>query len=204
MVHRREIDGAEVVLGNQGDLYKRAMTWWDHDTGSVWSQPSGEAILGPRKGQRLELLPSTLTTWGAWTAEHPETLALDAGGGPTSFALDDMLIVVDLERGEPVGVPYLDLQEVTVVNVEVADTPVAVVLDPTTGSWAALSRQLPDGRIVELQAREGGLHAGDGLRWTALGRPLGGQAPPLQPLPSFTSFPRDFAAHFPGSRIVRG
>lgn len=51
MVHRRELDGAEIVFGNQGALYKDAMTWWDHDTGSVWSQPTGEAILGPRKAK---------------------------------------------------------------------------------------------------------------------------------------------------------
>jgi hypothetical protein len=63
MVHRRDIDGRGVVFGNQGDLYMNAMTWWDHDTSSVWSQPTGEAILGPLKGERLELVPSTLTEW---------------------------------------------------------------------------------------------------------------------------------------------
>ena len=63
MVHRRDIDGRGVVFGNQGDFYMNAMTWWDHDTSSVWSQPTGEAILGPLKGERLELVPSTLTEW---------------------------------------------------------------------------------------------------------------------------------------------
>ena len=75
MVHRRELDGEEVIFGNQGALWGNAMTWWDHDTGSIWSQPLGEAILGPRKGERFELLPSTLTTWEAWQSAHPETLA---------------------------------------------------------------------------------------------------------------------------------
>jgi hypothetical protein len=34
MVHRRIVDGEEVVFGNQGALYMNAMTWWDHTTGS--------------------------------------------------------------------------------------------------------------------------------------------------------------------------
>ena len=72
------------------------MTWWDHDTGSVWSQPLGEAILGPRAGARLDLVPSTLTTWNAWRTAHPQTLALDAPGSPSSrFDLERMAVVVD-------------------------------------------------------------------------------------------------------------
>ena len=66
MVHRREVDGEPIVLGNHGALFGNAMTWYDHETGSVWSQPTGEAILGPLTGTKLELLPSTLTTWGDW------------------------------------------------------------------------------------------------------------------------------------------
>lgn len=64
-VHRRELDGEPVLFGNQGALWSNAMTWWDHQTGSIWSQPLGEAIAGPYKGRRLDLLPSTLTTWSA-------------------------------------------------------------------------------------------------------------------------------------------
>ena len=52
------------------------MTWWDHETGSLWSQPNGEAIDGPRVGDQLELLPSSLTTWSDWLSVHPESLAL--------------------------------------------------------------------------------------------------------------------------------
>ena len=85
MVHRRELDGAAVVLGNQGHLFGNAMTWWDHETGSIWSQPRGEAILGPLTGARLELWPSTLTTWDAWRTAYPETRALDVPGWATGL-----------------------------------------------------------------------------------------------------------------------
>lgn len=71
MVHRREVDGEVLVFGNQGALWGNAMTWWDHGTGSVWSQPLGEAIVGPMKGDRLELMASQLSSWSTWKQEHP-------------------------------------------------------------------------------------------------------------------------------------
>ena len=54
-----------------------AMTWYDHETRSIWSQPWGRAIIGPLKGVQLNLLSSRLTTWASWKQEHPETLAMD-------------------------------------------------------------------------------------------------------------------------------
>ena len=54
----------------------RAMTWYDHKTQSIWSQPWGRAIIGPLKGVQLFLIPSQVTTWGSWKQEHPETLAM--------------------------------------------------------------------------------------------------------------------------------
>jgi hypothetical protein len=54
------------VFGNQGGLFMNAMTWWDHESESVWSQPWGRAIAGPLKGIELELLPSELVPWETW------------------------------------------------------------------------------------------------------------------------------------------
>ena len=58
------------------------MTWYDHATGSVWSQPLGAAIAGPQVGRRLALLPAQFTTWGQWRAAYPHTLLLADGGIP--------------------------------------------------------------------------------------------------------------------------
>lgn len=54
----------------------RAMTWWDHETGSIWSQPIGTALIGPLRGTTLTLLPSALVPWASWRGEHPNTLVL--------------------------------------------------------------------------------------------------------------------------------
>ena len=57
LVHRREVNGETLVFGVQGALWMNAMTWWDHATGSIWSQPLGEAIAGPLRGETVQLVP---------------------------------------------------------------------------------------------------------------------------------------------------
>ncbi len=76
LAHDRRLDGTTITFGNQGALYKGAMTWYDHDTGSIWAQPYGQAIAGPRAARTLARIPAQLTTWGEWQSAHPDTLAL--------------------------------------------------------------------------------------------------------------------------------
>ena len=149
MVHRREIDGRPVIFGNQGALWGNAMTWWDHDTGSVWSQPLGEAIAGPLKGETLELLPSTLTTYGAWKSAHPGGYALNAPAGRAGSNLTRMAVVVDFgDEAAAYSIPAL--REFGPRNDTVAGVPIVVLTDPVNpDQWAVFSRRLDD-RIVTL------------------------------------------------------
>ncbi|MCH8991219.1 MAG: DUF3179 domain-containing protein [Acidobacteria bacterium] len=204
MVHRRQIDGEDIVFGNQGALWGNAMTWWDHDTGSVWSQPIGEAILGPRKGERIELLPSSLTLWGAWKEEHPRTVALDVPAGFDRFSLSQMALVIDFGTDVAAySVPLL--REVGVVNDVVAGLEVAVLIDPTNDQrWAVFSRRLDD-TIVELSIVDGevvDVASGtrfDPIRGIGRGGDLDGEI--LDLLPAFTSFPKDVPTFWPEARF---
>ena len=201
MVHRREIDGEAVLFGNHGALYGNALTMFDHATGSVWSQISGEALLGPLAGERLELVPSPLTAWSTWRREHPGTLALDAAGGRSGFDVDDTHIAIELGE-QSLAVPVAELRETGVANVEVADVPVAVVAEPVPGGWwAVYSRQLDD-RGVTLRLEGATLVKVDGPgRWGGVrGLPEeGGQR--LDPLGALTIFPSDFEVHFPDGQV---
>jgi hypothetical protein len=203
MVHRRSIDGEPILLGNQGALWGNAMTWWDHDTGSLWSQPIGEAILGPLKGTKLDLLPSTLTTWGAWTSSNPGTLALDVHAWPTGFELEDMSIVVDLGT-ETVAYSIPALRDIGVVNDVVGGAEIAVVVDPEhEDRWAVFSRRLNDSTTTFAISGADLVDTVSGTTFDPfLG--VGGEGPladqNLDKLPAFTSFPEDVATFFPEAR----
>ena len=204
MVHRRQIDGNAVLFGNQGALWGNALTWWDHETGSVWSQPMGEALAGPNKGKTLDLIPSTLTTWDAWRTAHPDTLALDAATNQSRFKLDDMAIVLEIGN-DPTAFPVPAIREFGVVNEIVDGAPVAVLFDPADDDrWVVFSRLLDD-QIVTLAIRnESLLDVESGSTWDpvtgrALAGPLKGLIMDL--LPGFTSFPQDFLSFWPEGRI---
>jgi len=204
MVHRRSIENREIVFGNQGALWGNAMTWFDYETGSIWSQPLGEAILGPAKGTKLELLPSTLTQWGEWKRLHPDTEALDSPGGATRFALTQMSIVLSF-RDDSAAYPMRDLTEV--VNDEVDGVPVAIVVEPDRSeSWTVFSRTLDDGVIVTLAFSDDGnlIDTISGTtfhisRGTGIEGPLADQI--LDQLPAFTSFTKDYFTFYPEGRI---
>ncbi len=192
MVHRRTIEGEVLVFGNQGALWRNAMTWWDHDSGSIWSQPQGEALAGPRQGQRLDLLPSQFTSWRAWREAHPATLALDAPGQATGFDLADFYIVVDL----PVGTrayAVSDLRQVGIINDSLGELDLAVVLDPDDHDrWAVFARTIGDQIIdveidgSEIRDRRTG-STFDPVSGLSLSGPLAGLT--LTRLPTLTTFP---------------
>ena len=204
MVHRRIINGQEVVFGVQGALLGNAMTFWDHDTGSIWSQPTGEAVAGPRRGQRLETLPVSYTTWEAWREIHPTSLALDVSAGATGFDLDRMAIVLDL-AGDAVGFRYRDVAELGVVNDVVGGLEVAVVVDPSDQNrWETFARRLGD-RVLTLAIENGSLidretgTTWDPVRGLGVSGALAGES--LGVLPGFTIFPSDFGSFWPNGRF---
>ena len=206
MVHRREVNGETLIFGVHGALWGNAMTWWDHSTGSIWSQPLGEAIAGPRKGQTVELVASEFTTWGAWRDEHPGTLALDAPAGPSGFDLADFYIVVDF-TDEARAYPVPDLRRAGVVNDVVAGLEIAVVSDPTEPDrWAVFSRRVGD-TVVELEVDGEVLRdtvsgtTFDPTRGFALDGELQGEI--LDLLPGLTSFPGDYDTFWPDGTVWR-
>ena len=204
MVHRRQVEDETLIFGVHGALLGNAMTWWDHSTGSIWTQPTGEAIAGPRKGETVELLASQFTSWRAWRDAHPETLALDVPAGPSSFDLTDFLIVVDFsEEAAAYAIP--DLRRVGVVNDVVAGVPVAVVSDPADPTrWAVYSRTLA-GEVREFDMVDGFLvDRESGTQFTAA-RGLGIDGPladeVLDQVAAFTAFPDDFPTFWPDGRV---
>lgn len=68
--------GGPTTFGVSGKLWRDALVMYDRSSRSLWSQIDGVAKAGPRNGDRLESIPSQVTTWRAWRSLHPETLVL--------------------------------------------------------------------------------------------------------------------------------
>ena len=204
MVHRRDVEGDTLIFGVHGALWGNAMTWWDHDTGSIWSQPLGEAIAGPRKGQTLELLPVSFSTWEAWRDAHPDTLALDAPASRTGFDLEEFLIVVDF-GAEAVAYPATEVQDRGAINDVVAGLEIAVVADPADPQrWRVFSRRLDDATVVLAIDGDRLVDQDSGSTWDpvtglAIDGPRRGDF--LDILPALTSFPGDYDTFWPDGTV---
>ena len=72
----RRVDGEETVFGVSGLLFRDALVMYDEATDSLWSQLAARAIQGQMTGASLDLEAATITSWGAWREDHPETVVL--------------------------------------------------------------------------------------------------------------------------------
>ena len=81
MVFDAHAAGRSLNFGVSGLLYRSDVLLYDRQTESLWSQIKQEAVTGKLMGTRLQLVPSTQTTWGAWKKQHPDTLVLSTQTG---------------------------------------------------------------------------------------------------------------------------
>jgi len=204
-VHDRRIAGTARVFGNQGWLYMRAMTWWDHETRSIWSQPIGTALVGPLRGTRLPLLPSALVPWETWWQEYPDTLVLDE----PAFALfretprDDFVIGIALGPHAK-AYRFRDAARAGVINDAVGPHPVLVYADARSRRVQTFLRRLREqtltftrrgGRLVD--ERTGSTW--DPVTGIALEGPLRGEV--LRVVPHNSSFDWAWLDFYPHTEI---
>ncbi len=118
----------------------RAMTWWDHDTNSIWSQPWGRAIRGELKGIELFLLPSELTTWGSWKAEHPDTLG----------SMHNLAILYQ-DQGKYDQAESLQTKALEIIQRVMRPEHPGTRSGPPLAATATLYRSIPDGPLTSLR-----------------------------------------------------
>lgn len=78
LVYDRIVEGQELTFGVSGYLLHNNLVLYDHQSNTLWSQLLGQGIKGAYSGSRLNLIPSTLTTWGTWKDAYPGTQVLSA------------------------------------------------------------------------------------------------------------------------------
>jgi hypothetical protein len=224
------IGGAALEFGVSGLLHNSDLLMYDRrtDTPSLWQQALGQAVVGPRTGQRLAMLPAVQTRWADWTRRHPETTALstetgygrDYGRDPyAGYALDSRLFFAvkgerpDLPRkalvfglvhaGQARAYPVDALAKEPVVHDRVGGERVVVLTESEGKSVrayrAGMQRFLP---------RHDGATVADtnGTNWTiteaALIGPEGTRLDRIET--GFVSFWFAWSAFYPQSDVFRG
>ncbi len=227
-MYSRIINGQEYTFGVSGKLIRNVLVMYDRETNSFWSQLLGEAVEGPLTGTRLEYLPSVMTTWEAWRAMHPDTIALEKGFfGPRdpyagyylsedagvigSTYFDDRLgtkeFVIGVEHlGDAVAYPFSVLNDQPAINHTVGGLPVLVVFERSSGTGVVWERTLPDGQVLEFVSQRGtvlrDLQTGtlwNGLTGQAVEGSLAGQT--LVPVKSTQSFWFGWVDFHPDTRL---
>ena len=223
------IQGQETTFGVSGKLIRNVLVMYDRNTESLWSQLLGEAVAGELKGTKLEYFPSVMTTWQAWKAQYPATLALVKGfsGSTDPYATyyasdragvigetykDDRLetkqFVVGVALGsEAVAYPFSVLSREPVVNDVVDEEPVLVVFGQANVTSAVFSREVGAQTLTFSLEDETSLtltdtetsSTWDGLRGQATDGPLTGER--LARLKSTSSFWFGWKDFYPDTRV---
>lgn len=212
MVHDRRIDGTTHTFGNAGMLFMNAMTWYDHESESIWSQPWGRSIIGDQKGVELFILPVQLMSWDSWRDLHPETLVMTNDLAQLDFRRQGFSdeYVIGLSLAEAYKAYYFsDVRAAGVINDFMGDFP--VLLSAEGESFFAYLRQI-DEQVLTFALREGVSREGslfdletgsewDIVRGLATAGPLAGAS--LQPVPGFSSYDWAWLDFYPDGIIYR-
>jgi hypothetical protein len=77
----REVDNQLLDFGTTGYLYGGALMMYDRQTHSLWSHFGGEGLAGLLADQQLQVIPSSIISWGQFKEEYPhgKVLSKDTG-----------------------------------------------------------------------------------------------------------------------------
>ena len=169
----RQLDGEVLSFGTSGRLWLSNLVMYDRGSRSLWSQFTGEVLVGDRLGDRLERLPMQIVSFGDVVARWPdiEVLSRETGhnrpygenpyvgydtserpflfDGPTDDTLAQMTRVVAAgnDVDDPVAYTWDLLQSERVVHDAIAGEPAVVFWAPGTAS-ALDTRDISEGEDV--------------------------------------------------------
>ena len=187
-------EGNRLLFGTSGLLYRSNKLMFDRATLSLWSNLTGEAVVGTHatQGSRLTMLPMTLTRWDAWRGRHPDTTVMvpdPAAAQRTGYryvegAADQARAGVEfpvwrqsdaLERnariyalrigGEAKAYPLEKLRAERLVHDTLGGVPIVLVVDADSGAVRAYERGGRRFATHDAAAPLRQLRAEDGSTW---------------------------------------
>ena len=158
----REFGGVLYNFGVSGFLRNSDLIMFDRQTETWWQQFTGEAIVGELTGTLLEVVPTSVVSWGDFKAAYPDgqVLSRDTGFGidygfnpyagydsdedpflfrgepDTRLSPIERVVAVEI-NGEPVAYPFTLLQELRIVEDTIGGERVVVFHQPGTASALA-------------------------------------------------------------------
>jgi hypothetical protein len=205
-VYGRQLDGQTLEFGHEGILYRNSFIMYDRGTKSLWVHTTGQCVKGKLKGKQLEFIPSTVTSWGVWSARHPLTVVLEgrkARGMMGAFSLTKKTADsygISVGQGDDVKlypVPALLTERVVLDRFHGRD--IAVFFDAEglhATAWERGEREFKWNGKSFVDKR--------GRAWNAsLGRPVDAtdESEQLIPLPATTWLTRRWKGFYPKSEI---
>jgi uncharacterized protein DUF3179 len=231
-VWRAEIDGRRLGFHLAG-INNQNFLMADEQTGSWWQQVTGQALFGPLKGKRLELVFHDEISFADWRREHPggRVLRPDDSAPWRRFSENweeetgKSPVVVPVKAGDPLkpreivaGVrlgnqakayPLELLRQQSPVQDEIAGVPIVLVVLGDGRSVRAFQRNL-DGRPLSLFAKPGSspprlVDAETGSEWDLTGAAVGGPLAGKKLAKVFVlkDYWFDWRAYNPGTGIYR-
>ena len=229
-MYGREVEGRTLTFGVSGKLILNNLVMYDHQTESYWPQAYSQAIEGPLRGARLELIPSQLMDWAAWRELYPDTLVLDKG---SSFPIDtyasyyrgpqpgvigravpdnrlpgkEFVLGLQLEGAEK-AYPYRELSAQPVVNDVAGDERVVVTFNADAATGAVWDRVVGGQTLTLRQSGDTVMTDEEtGSTWSmltgaAVAGPLADER--LRQLPTTPSFWFAWLDLFPDTDLYRG
>lgn len=93
IVFKRELaDGAVTEFGVSGMLWQSNLLMYDRaaeqSDRNLWSQVLGQAVVGNRAGETLQVVPSDIITYGDWVARNPSGQTLTTGSVAAPYGTD--------------------------------------------------------------------------------------------------------------------
>ncbi len=230
-MYARDLDGRTLTFGVSGKLIRNSLVMYDHQTNTLWSHLTGEALDGPLLGHRLEQVLSDQTTWGRWRAEHPRSqmlkvdpvdlkfdpyqryyLSSDAGvlgrkHSDDRLPVKERVIGVRLS-GEVKAYSFTALARARVVDDTVGGVPLVIVFDGASDSGAVYRRDT-GGRLLTFGPGSSALSMEDtetGSTWDGLsGRATTGPSAgtQLEAIPITYGFWFGWADFFPNTEVYK-
>ena len=81
IVYAADFNNKPHRFGVSGLLYNSDVLLYDRETETLWSQILSKGISGKLVNQKLEIIPSSHTSWSAWKNRYPKTKVLSTDTG---------------------------------------------------------------------------------------------------------------------------